>query len=174
MGGDPSASNSLFLRLGSASTPGTALPGGERSARLSAGLRDSAGRDGSWAAASRPRRPRAFISSAPARLPALHSVPASAPPRGPGAPDTPPAPRARTTRQPSGLGLASGPKTPTPSIALELPLGVHVGTGRGCFSPADPAGAPKKHSLVPGYPGSTPRATAPCAAGETFALLLQM
>lgn len=71
------------LGPGSASTPGTALPRGERSARLSVALRDSAGRDGGLAAASRPRRPRTFISSAPARLPALHSVPASALPRRP-------------------------------------------------------------------------------------------
>lgn len=96
--------------------------------------------------------------------PALRGVPASALPRRLGVPGTPAAPRTSAPRQSSGLGLASrhprpqpgARRRPPPPTALVLQLSVRVGTCRGRFSLADPAGTLKKGSLGPGCPGKHP------------------
>lgn len=168
----PERPRTLLLGPGPASTRALALPGGERSAWLSAAQGGSAGQDGGSAAASLPLAARGVYKLGP--RPSSRPVPASALPRRPSAPGTPPAPRARATRQPSGSELASRDPQPSTPNNLGAPSRCARGGGQGGVSlPADSAGGLIKGSLAPGFLGSTPRATAPRVAGATFALLPQ-
>lgn len=163
----------LLLGPGPAPAPGTALPGSKLSARFWETRGGRAGPDGGLAAPSLPRRPRAFISSAPARplrrarLRAASTARRARHPRCPTHQRTPPALRA-------GAGKPR-PETPTWRVPREdPPIPYRLGAAAQCER-RDGQGA-----LLPGRRGqnakeriSTPRATAPRVARATFALLPQ-
>lgn len=144
----------LLLGPRPAPAPGTALPGSKLKARFWETRGGRAGPDGGLAAPSLPRRPRAFISSAPARplrrarLRAASTARRARHPRCPTHQRTPPALRAETGKPTPETPTWRAPREdPPPSpIALVLTLSVSVGTGRGRFSLADPSRMLKKGS----------------------------
>lgn len=156
----PERLRTLLLGPGPASTPGVALPGGERNARLPAARGGSAGADGAWRLPpALPRHPRAFISSAPARPPACPPSAACPPPRcldgqARRHPSTPPAPRARATRQPSGGDWRAATETLTP-MGLALPRGAR-GRGQGALLSRRPGVSAKERLPSTWLPGQHP------------------